>query len=204
MMFGPSLVGWRMQVHLGEMMQSEDADHADDNRGQHDFRDGPILEQQLADQHVELCHAAFLKKESRRPDRRSRRRAAGRLWRLWLFGRFFTALPGSIIAVERKGGGDAADEKTDNRDPRADVELHVPLMPCPLVQPPAKRAPKAIRIPPKSRSSARSNRLSPKRATHIGGTHSLTNSPPVQAAMKPPIIVQDKDQLQPTRGGFFW
>ena len=38
-----------MEVRLGEVVQYENADHAHDDGSEHNFGDGPILKQQLAD-----------------------------------------------------------------------------------------------------------------------------------------------------------
>ena len=62
-----------VQVHLREVMQGKHADHADDDRGEHDLHDGKILEQKLADENVELSHAALSEAGSRTPNRISRR-----------------------------------------------------------------------------------------------------------------------------------
>ena len=66
MMLAPILRRLDVQVHLGEVVQREYADHADDDCGEHDLRDGPVLKEQLADEHVEFSHAAFLQEEAKR------------------------------------------------------------------------------------------------------------------------------------------
>ena len=68
----------------------------------------------------------------------------------------------------------------------ATLSWSVPLIPWPLVQPPARRAPKAMRMPPPNATAARKRMLSPKRAFHMGGSHSLVNSPPVSARKRAP------------------
>jgi len=55
----------------------------------------------------------------------------------------------------------------------------------------------AIRTPPPKATTARNAMLSPKRATHIGGSHSLVNSPPVNAAIVPPAMVGDDEDEFP-------
>ena len=83
------------------MVQREDAEHADDDRGQHDLHDGQVLEQQLADEDVEFADAAFLQQEAEdeaEEDRADKLRAAHRAGCGGSLDSF-TALPGSIIAT---------------------------------------------------------------------------------------------------------
>jgi len=47
MMFAPILVGLICRFTFGEVVQREHADHADDNCGEHDLRNGPILKKQF-------------------------------------------------------------------------------------------------------------------------------------------------------------
>jgi hypothetical protein len=54
-----------VQVHLGEVVQREYADHADDNCGEHYLHDGPVLKKQLADEHVVFANAPFLQEEAK-------------------------------------------------------------------------------------------------------------------------------------------
>jgi hypothetical protein len=78
----------------------------------------------------------------------------------------------------------------------------VPEMPWPLVHPPASLAPNAIRRPPTAATAARNARLSPKRASHIGGSQRPVNSPPVQAARKEPKMAHPRNtSAQLIRGG---
>jgi len=64
---------------------------------------------------------------------------------------------------EGKGGGlknqhgcnNASDEEADGSNPTADCKLKVPLIPWPLVQPPAQRAPIPRMIPPMSATTHR-------------------------------------------------
>lgn len=82
----------------------------------------------------------------------------------------------------------------------------VPLMPCPLVQPPASRAPKAISNPPAKAAIMRSAwESAPKRAAHIGGNQRPVSSPPVHAARKEPIKMPTRNSSpQSGLGGLSW
>jgi hypothetical protein len=78
----------------------------------------------------------------------------------------------------------------------------VPLIPCPLVQPPASRAPKAISAPPQKPTAVRSTQLSaPKRSAHIDGRYRPVSSPPVQAATNPPATVASTNTRPQFRAG---
>ena len=55
-----------VQVHLGEVVQRQYTYYTHHDCGEYDLRDGPVLEEQLADEHVEFSHAAFLQEEAKR------------------------------------------------------------------------------------------------------------------------------------------
>src|SRR5688572_18010709 len=57
------------------------------------------------------------------------------------------------------------------------ASCNVPLMPCPLVQPPAKRAPKTISAAPRYAAMNRLPVLSPNRQRHKEETAVLVPSP---------------------------
>ena len=58
----------------------------------------------------------------------------------------------------------------------------VPLIPCPLVQPPAKREPKPRIMPPATATTNRNRTLSPKAEAQSDGTHTPTwKSPEIMA-----------------------
>ena len=61
-----------------------------------------------------------------------------------------------------------------------------PLIPWPLVQPSASRAPKSIRAPPAKAVTRRLPREGPKRAAHIGGTLIGSRSRPQSALASAP------------------
>ena len=64
MMLPPSFVGLMWRLTLREMVQGEDAGHADDHGGRHDLHHGPVLEQKLADEDVIGADAALLQEEA--------------------------------------------------------------------------------------------------------------------------------------------
>jgi hypothetical protein len=80
----------------------------------------------------------------------------------------------------------------------------VPLMPCPLVQPPAQRAPTPIKIPPMSAVIRRGSGIGPKVAAHVAGTHCNWNWPETRAEMNEPITMPGTSiQSQVTVGATF-
>lgn len=64
----------------------------------------------------------------------------------------------------------------------------VPLMPCPLVQPPAIRAPKPMQPPPASAAMMRGTMPLPNASRHIAGTVSKAKEPESIAAAKAPTM----------------
>ena len=116
----------KMQIHLGEIMQREDADHADDDCRHHDLHDREVLEQQLTEQDVVFAHAALLQKEAEREAEENRadqlRTAHRALRRLAGLLHCFAGIDHSD-GEEQHGGGNAADEHADDGEPRTGVEL---------------------------------------------------------------------------------
>jgi len=78
----------------------------------------------------------------------------------------------------------------------------VPLMPWPLVHPPAHRAPNARMIPPTNAAINRTMALSPNAADQRPGTHERWNWPERMAAMNAPMMIPGRSISTPsTRGG---
>ena len=82
--YNPELqVGDTVEVYVGEVMQREYADHADDNCGQYDLRNGPILKKQLTDEHVVLPNAPFLQQETKHQTKDRARNQLGSRVHMW-------------------------------------------------------------------------------------------------------------------------
>ena len=88
----------QVQIHFRGAVQRPDAEHADNDRAEHDFGDGPILEKKLADQDVEFGGTALLQKEAEdktgeESEKKLRRRGGGG------FG-FFAALLNGCARID--------------------------------------------------------------------------------------------------------
>src|SRR4030043_488951 len=173
-----------------------DADHACDDCRKHDLNHNKIGQEKLTDNDIIFRDASFLQEKSEEnPYEKTDRQLKGSfcmkrlkhesflLWTSPLSPQLIPSPPQVLAGKERREvNGLAEDQKISMavtmppiKKQKAAMQLltaswSVPLIPWPLVQPPAQRAPNPRMIPPMRETSHLVTGVFPKASPHFAGT----------------------------------
>ena len=170
-MFGASFVGLSVEVDLREVMQRKNADHAHDDCRQHDLHNGPVLEQELADENMVGADAALLQQKAKHKseyDTSDNHRGGCRRCGLVELGFFdgFARIEHRLNPKHQVGDDGAADKEANHGDPGGDVQLKRAADTMPAGASSRETGTEAISAPPPNANALADQTVAKARAPH--------------------------------------
>lgn len=186
----------------GLFTQQQHPDAADDDRGEHDFQHGEIFEPKLVHNHVVVGHTAAMQQHAE-GDAHGYGQPAGGFSRdreihdrvkVWVI--YLEALVPlrNITSAVRIPKTNIVRKKVQ----LLSANWSEPLMPCPLVQPPAIRAPNMMMTPPKKAAMSRFGVDLPNCCAQVAGTFSQRNVRLTSTLNKLPRNVPTRNNMPPS------